>query len=256
MFRHRARPDLPQLDDAIGERLLDGTAGDDVPPSYRRVAELLVTVCGPATPEELQGAARATAAFAATHHAANRPPVRHVRPLAAAAVTAALLAGSTGTAVAATEGALPQAAQAVAHDALGVVGISVPDVQPQHPDPQLQEGSPSNDAPTVGAPRSIEARTLARPSGAGTADSSPPGIPPAGSAPDAPTGVATTVGVGGVATSQPVGPSDPMVGPTVPADAGTPESDEPAPQDTTGRKVPPGQVKQPDVPPGQAKKES
>ena len=137
MFRHRLRPELPPLDEATAERLLDGREPPArTPETYRPVAELLAAATAPPTEAELQGAAAAAAAFVTAHAAAVRP-ARRTRPVAALAVTGLLFVASTGTAVAATEGALPQPVQAVAHEALGVVGISVPGVTPEHPDPAI-----------------------------------------------------------------------------------------------------------------------
>jgi hypothetical protein len=137
MFRHRLRPELPPLDEATAERLLDRRElPARTPETYRPVAEVLAAASAPPTEAELQGAAAAAAAFVTAHAAAVRP-ARRTRSVAALAVTGFLLVASTGTAVAATEGALPQPVQAVAHEALGVVGISVPGVTPEHPDPAI-----------------------------------------------------------------------------------------------------------------------
>lgn len=136
MFQHRARPDTPPLDEATAERLFAGVPIDDAPDAHRRVAELLAIVSRPATPDELEGAAAAAAEFVTAHDAANQPAHR-TRPVVALAISIVLFAFFTGTAFAATEGALPEPAQAVAHEALGVVGISVPGITPQHPEPAV-----------------------------------------------------------------------------------------------------------------------
>jgi hypothetical protein len=61
------------------------------------------------------------------------------------AVCVALVAAFAGGAVAATEGALPQPVQAVAHDALGVRGISVPGVTPERCGGNVEIDTPSDD---------------------------------------------------------------------------------------------------------------
>jgi len=143
MFRHRARSDTPPLDEATAERMLDGAPIDDISDSQRRVLEILGILAQPATPDELEGAAAAAATFVTAHDAANQPAHR-TRPVVALAVTTVLLAFSTGTAFAATEGALPEPVQAVAHEALGVVGISVPGITPDHPDPASNGVTPAD----------------------------------------------------------------------------------------------------------------
>src|SRR4051794_12064664 len=148
MFRPRARPDSPPLDEATAERMLDGAPVDGISDSHRRVMEILGILARPATPDELEGAAAAAAAFVTAHDAANRP-VRRTRPMLALAVTTTLFALSTGTAVAATEGVLPEPVQAVAHEALGVVGISVPGITPEHADPAIQGITPADVHPVV-----------------------------------------------------------------------------------------------------------
>jgi hypothetical protein len=148
MFRHRTRPDFPPLDEATAERMLDGEPVDDASDSHLRVLEILGILSRPGSPDELQGAAAAAAAFVTAHDAATQPP-RRTRPAVVLAVTTTLLALSTGTAFAATEGALPEPVQAVAHEALGVVGISVPGITAQHPDPATTGGAPAAGAPVI-----------------------------------------------------------------------------------------------------------
>ncbi|HEY3672910.1 MAG TPA: hypothetical protein VGN51_18365, partial [Acidimicrobiia bacterium] len=148
MFRHRTRPDFPPLDEATAERMLDGEPVDAASDSHLRVLELLGILSRPAAPEELEGAAAAAATFVTAHDAATRP-VRRTRPVVVLAVTTTLLALSAGTAVAATEGVLPEPVQAVAHDALGVVGISVPGITTQHPASVTVGGVPANGSPVV-----------------------------------------------------------------------------------------------------------
>jgi hypothetical protein len=84
----------------------------------------------PALPHELEGSAAAAASFIAAHEATRPAARRRPRSLAAMAVIGVLMAASTGSAVAATHGSLPEPVQQVAHEALGVVGISVPGIEP------------------------------------------------------------------------------------------------------------------------------
>ena len=126
MFRYRVRPPTPLLDEAAAERLLSGAPIDDLPDTFQPLGELLAAASGPPTPDELDGSAAAAAAFVAAHHAANRTLPRTRRSLPASVLTALVVVSSTGTAVAATQGALPEPVQQVAHEALGVVGIHVP----------------------------------------------------------------------------------------------------------------------------------
>src|SRR4051794_24796880 len=128
MFRNRVRPpSMPPLDDLTAERLLRGAPVEDLPDAYRPLGRLLADATGPANPDELAGSTAAAAAFITAHHRANSPRRRR-RSLAASCVSVVILAASTGTAFAATQGALPQPMQQVAHDTLGAVGISVPGI--------------------------------------------------------------------------------------------------------------------------------
>ncbi len=141
MLRRRARSLRAPLDGAISERLLGRALVEDVPEPYRRLAGLVATVTAPATPTELAGETAAAAAFVAVHDAATRSTQRRTRSRSsvsvALATAAVVLAASIGTSVAAIEGALPAPVQAVAHETLGVVGIGVPGIRPEHPDPLI-----------------------------------------------------------------------------------------------------------------------
>src|SRR3954452_23503511 len=156
MFRYRACPPSPPLDDATAERLLTGAPLDDLPATYRPLGELLAAASGPPRPHELRGSTAAAAGVVAAHAAANGSRRRH-RSMVASVLTAVAVVASTGTAMAATQGALPEPVQAVAHQALGAVGISVPDInddastssQPGITAPAAS-GAPSN--PAAGSP--------------------------------------------------------------------------------------------------------
>ena len=123
-----------QLDDGTLDRLLDGLAVDDAPPSYRGVAALLNAARAEPTAAELAGERQAVGAITARHHRAVPPPAprpgrfpqqrrprRRVRVSAAALVGSATLFVGLGAA-----GALPGAAQSVAADVLSTVGVSAP----------------------------------------------------------------------------------------------------------------------------------
>jgi hypothetical protein len=125
MFRNRVRPPTPPLDEVTAERLLRGEPIEDLPDAYRPLGLLLADATGPATEEELAGSVGAAAEFVAAHDAATAPR-RRTRSMAGSVLLAFALAASTGTAVAATQGALPEPIQQVAHEALGAVGIDVP----------------------------------------------------------------------------------------------------------------------------------
>ena len=127
MFRHRVRPPSPLLDEITAERLLRGDPIEDLPDAFRPLGQLLADANAPARTGELRGSAAAAAAFVAAHHAANAPR-RRMRTMTASVLIALTLAATSGTAVAATQGSLPEPVQQVAHEALGAVGISVPGI--------------------------------------------------------------------------------------------------------------------------------
>jgi hypothetical protein len=148
MFRNRVRPPTPPLDEVTAERLLDGAPIEELPSAYRPLGQLVARATGPATDGELAGSATAAAEFVAAHDAATAPR-RRVRSMATSVFVTLTLAASTGTAVAAVQGALPQPIQQVAHEALGVVGIGVPGINRENHDPA--SGNRSDDpAPSVG----------------------------------------------------------------------------------------------------------
>jgi hypothetical protein len=152
MFRHRVRPPTPPLDDLTAERLLRGAPIGDIPDVYRPLARLLAQASGPASPSEVEGSAAAAAAFVTAHHVANLPRRRRRRrSLAASALVIVTLAASTGTAIAATQGALPQPMQQVAHEALGTVGISVPGIARSGDDSGTSPSGAAVTTPTAGA---------------------------------------------------------------------------------------------------------
>jgi hypothetical protein len=138
MSRHRIRPPSPTLDETTAERLLDGVPIEDLPDAFQALGRLLADANHPACGDELDGSAAAAAAFVAAHDAAKKPR-RRTRTMTASVLTALTLAATTGTAVAATQGSLPAPAQQVAHDALGAVGISVPQVE-HHDDTKNDDG--------------------------------------------------------------------------------------------------------------------
>jgi hypothetical protein len=254
MFRNRVRPPTPPLDDLTAERLLRGAPVEDIPDAYRPLARLLAEASGPPTPGELEGSAAAAAAFVTAHHVANTPRRRR-RSLAASALVAVTLAASTGTAIAATQGALPQPMQQVAHEALGTVGISVPGIERDRDDSGTDPSGTTVTTPTAGA----------------TVSGATPTTSPAGALTSP---VPTTVGVGGSEPATDIehsdgdgtGPTNPNAGEGnnnaggvgngngdpegTPADGGgtdTPVNNLPSQSNGKGNGPP-------QVPPGQAKK--
>jgi hypothetical protein len=252
---------LPLLDAATAEHLLRGGPIEQLPDEYRQLGQLLMATRAAALPNELEGSAAAAASFIAAHdairpaplrrprslrapalprrlegsaagadpfvaaHDATRPaPRRRPRSLAAMVVVGVLMAASTGSAVAATHGSLPEPVQQVAHEALGVVGISVPGIEPTRDlrdtvDPAVSSvqttSSTGSDAPA--AP------------GSGSGDShvvTPPGRS-AGDRPAGTTGSGTTVSGGQTATT----PADPTIPDGEDPKVEDPVSGNPAPAD-------------------------
>jgi hypothetical protein len=179
MFRNRIRPSTPHVDNSTAEHLLRAAPVGDLPDPYRPLARLLADASGPATPEEYEGSAAAAAAFVAAHHAVNTPR-RRQRSMAASVFVAISLAAMTGTAVAATQGALPDPAQQAAHEALKVVGISVPGIgqRNEQTGPHGSSNSGSTTGGNSGGNAGTPTATPAHPDASGTAG--------------------TTVGAGGV----------------------------------------------------------
>jgi hypothetical protein len=208
MFRNRVRPPTPPLDEVTAERLLRGAPIDDLPEAYQPLGQLLADARRPGTEGELAGSAAAAASFVAAHHVANGPR-RRAWSVGASALLAVTLAASTGTAVAATQGALPRPIQQVAHEALGAVGISVPGTQAQrdHSDDRGGDSPAGNDAdPASGSRVSSTPSTV------------PTGDAPAGSSGseivtgDGATGTDGTIDAGGQ-TPQGVAGENPNAGP-------------------------------------------
>ena len=127
MFRISGRRPPITLDDVTIERLLDGGAIDDLPDALRPLGEVLAAATSAPSPQELEGSTAAAASFVTARAAAGHTP-RRTRSIGVSVFTVLMLAASTGTAVAATRGSLPDPMQQVAHDALGVVGIGVPSI--------------------------------------------------------------------------------------------------------------------------------
>ena len=127
MFRISGRRPPVTLDDVAIERLLDGGAIDHLPDALRPLGEVLAAATGAPSPQELEGSTAVAASFVTARAAAGHTP-RRTRSIGVSVFTVLVLAASTGTAVAATRGSLPDPMQQVAHDALGVVGIAVPSI--------------------------------------------------------------------------------------------------------------------------------
>jgi len=141
------------LDDGTAERLLGtGLSKDDAPPEYRRVAEALALLAAPATAAELDGEQPAVAAIAAqlAAHGVGSPRRTQTSMRRLVQISLASVAGGvTLLGGLAAANALPGAAQGVASDVLGHVGISVPDPN-AHADTRGDSGS--NPAPTSTPP--------------------------------------------------------------------------------------------------------
>jgi hypothetical protein len=150
MFRNRVRPPTPPLDEVTAERLLRGAPIEDLPEAYQPLGQLLADTRRPATDTELAGSAAAAAMFVTAHSAANGAR-RRVWSLGASALCALTLAATTGTAVAATQGALPRPIQQVAHEALGAVGISVPGIQPERDQTGNGDAHDNGNDPSTGS---------------------------------------------------------------------------------------------------------
>lgn len=137
-MRHPSEPgwppeDPPALDGDSAERLASGrTAPEDAPPGYEGVASLLHSVASAAGPEP-KGEAETVAAMAAVLAPATPTSLssrrRHsmLTSLVPAKVAAVALGALLSTGAAAAAGALPDPVQSVVSDALGAVGLQVPD---------------------------------------------------------------------------------------------------------------------------------
>jgi hypothetical protein len=134
MEMHLGRPDITDpldLDHGTAARLLRGEmAADDAPPSYRRVAVLLTALNADAIAAELSGEGKAVDAIsrriaaAASSTKTGSTKMTMKRRLQLVGVTA--IGGLTLLSGLGVAGALPGAAQGVAADVLGTVGVSVP----------------------------------------------------------------------------------------------------------------------------------
>ncbi len=117
-----------QLDDGTVDRLLDGLPVDDAPPSYRGVAELLHTIkAAPMTgPERAPRPPRYASPprMSVQYSTSSRPRPRSHRRFRRA--SAALVGSATLFVGLGAAGALPGAAQVVASNVLGTVGVNAP----------------------------------------------------------------------------------------------------------------------------------
>ena len=242
LFRRRLRAEL--LDDPTAERLLRGQVDpDDAPPGYAGVAGVLRAAAAELVVTDSSAEDQAVAAFAATAWVRDASPVepkrRFVVPIPSmrnkvAAVAAGLGLALTGGLSAA--GALPGAAQDVAHDVLGTMGISVPDPNTNagdHPDTRGDhadaQGEPSpvsaiaRTTTATGVDKGAEISTLASQgqSRAGTQPNAPAAGPPS-SIPPHPTPPVSTPA--GPPSSVPPHPTPPVSTP-----AGPPSSVPPHP---------------------------
>ena len=124
MFRRSSTraADPLALDEPTAARLLAGAIEPaDAPPGYAPVAAVLVAAAAPGRPEELAGGPP-TLAGSDRSHPPGRPRARSLRLVALVGVALVALGG----AAAAATGSLPRGAQSIAHDAFGMVGVSVP----------------------------------------------------------------------------------------------------------------------------------
>jgi hypothetical protein len=121
-----------RLDDGTCERLLDGELPpDDAPPSYQRVAEVMIAATHAGTERELTGEVPAVASIIAhldrNKERSTRRSSVHTQRRLLQGVTASLVGGVMLFGGMAAAGALPGAAQGIASDMLEKVGVSVPD---------------------------------------------------------------------------------------------------------------------------------
>jgi len=259
MFRHRVRPPSPPLDEITAERLLRGAPIDDLPDAFRPLGQLLADVNGPATAEELRGSAAAAAAFVAAHHAANAPR-RRMRTMTASVLAVLTLAATTGTAVAATQGSLPMPVQQIAHDALGVVGISVPGTEHTDTRNDGRDGPTSVNSGTNGTAATTPPASTPKSTGAGVV----PATPAAGATTSDPVTGSENAGGNGNGTpqgGQGVAGENPNAGPGNSSGNGNPDPGQGStggdPVDAPSNHLPPQSNGNgngpPQVPPGQAK---
>jgi hypothetical protein len=211
MFRISGRRPPATLDDATIEHLFDGGSIDDLPDALRPLGEVLAAATSAPTPEELDGSTTAAASFVIARASAGLKP-RRTHSVGVSVFSVLLLVGSTGTAVAAAEGRLPEPVQQVAHDALGVVGVSVPGIT--HRD---RDGAPAvtTDGSTT-PPAAVEGTPTV------------PGLPTPGTS----TGGTTAPGSGSTGTSMssdaPGGSADAPGQTTAPSESPPGQADKPA----------------------------
>ena len=145
-MRHPSEPgwppeDPPALDGDSAERLASGrTAPDDAPPGYEGVASLLHSLASAAGPEP-KGEAETVAAMAAVlahttpTSLSSRRRQSMITKLVPAKVAAVAVGALLSTGAAAAAGALPDPVQSAVSDALGAVGLQVPDGSNSGTDP-------------------------------------------------------------------------------------------------------------------------
>ena len=207
LYRRRLRAEL--LDDPTVERLLRGQVDpDDAPPGYAGVAEVLrAAAAEPVVTDssaEPPGGGASPAPAWVRDAGPVQPKRRFVVPITSKRNKVAAVAASLGLVLSgglSAAGALPGAAQDVAHDVLGTMGISVPDPNTNagdHPDTRGDhadaqgEPSPVSDiartTTATGVDKGAEISTLASQgqSRAGTQPGAPAAGPPS-SVPPVPT---------------------------------------------------------------------
>jgi hypothetical protein len=219
----------PSLDESTVDRLLSGAvAVDDAPPGYASVVRALDALRAPATAQEACDPTADVQAILAALGGQHVPRAAHgeraarsrkvVQPIAATLIGSLVLLGGLAGA-----NALPGGAQAVAHDMLGALGVTVPDandVPAKMPDGQwAPPGLPHVSASLPSAP--------ARPA-----------RPPATSSPTSTTGVPDVGSTSGPSHQT----GAPVAAPTEPAVAVAPaaSSDEGPPPDQGGQPAQPG----------------
>jgi hypothetical protein len=149
----RGERDAHPLDEHTAERLVSGDLfADDAPPGYAGVVRAADALRAPATAAELAGEACAVQAITAAMAVPEqiqadstiaRRSRRGARIAAGALVGSAVLFGGLAGA-----NALPGAAQGVAHDVLGSLGVNVPDVDDHAGDHPATRGRSESAPPT------------------------------------------------------------------------------------------------------------
>jgi hypothetical protein len=165
MEKHLGRPEITDpliLDDGTAERLLRAVVtADDAPPSYQRVATLLAALTADANGSELSGEGKAVEAIsrriAAAAPSTNTGSTKMTmkRRLQIAGVT--LVGGATLLTGLGAAGALPGAAQGVASNVLGTVGVSVPSPNDHSDGHADQRGRSADHANTPASDNGVDA---------------------------------------------------------------------------------------------------